>query len=61
MRVLSQLWQFINSNVVLLVLGFMLTTVVGTILTGRFQRAAWEREAHFEQQRQQAAWEREKR
>ena len=58
---LRRLWDFLNSQVGLLVLGFLLTSVLGTLLTDRFQRKAWERESHFEEQRQKAAWEREKR
>ena len=43
----NNLWVFLNSNLFLLLLGFFLTTIVGTYLNNSFQKSSWEREKRF--------------
>lgn len=61
MQPLKELWKFLNTQVGLLLLGFVLTAVVGGLLTELFHRKAWEREIAFEVKRQNLEWERDKR
>lgn len=57
---MNNIWKILNSNFSILVLGFLLTGVVGAWLTDRFQDASWQRQAEFEAQRRAYEWEREK-
>ncbi len=57
---MNKLWKILNSNVAILVLGFLLTGVLGAWLTDRFQEASWRRQAELEAQRRAYEWEREK-
>ena len=34
---MRRFWDFLNSKLILLLLGFLLTTIVGSYLTGKFQ------------------------
>lgn len=52
------LWDFLNSKVGLLFLGFLLTTIVGTIFVNWIDQKTWERQIAIEQQRQDFEWER---
>jgi hypothetical protein len=45
--VLSGLWDFANSKVGLVLIGFLLTTVLGSLLAKRIERAAWEHKTRF--------------
>lgn len=58
MRIIKTIWKFINSQLGLLVLGFILTTILGTYFTERIQRKSKERQIEFEIQRQNFEWER---
>ena len=55
---MNRLWKFLNSGFGLLILGFALTTVIGTSLTEWYNSKAWERQINFEVQRQNFEWER---
>jgi hypothetical protein len=44
---MSAIWTFLNKPLVLLLLGFGLTTVVGGMLTTRFQERSWERQTQL--------------
>lgn len=61
MRSLKSFWKFLNTQVGLLLLGFALTTIIGSYFADWFQRKNWERQAAFEAQRQGFEWERSKR
>jgi hypothetical protein len=41
-------WRFINSNFGLLIAGFVLTTILGGLLSWWFQHLSWERETRLE-------------
>lgn len=56
----KDIWKALNSKFVILILGFILTTIVGGILTERYNRLAWDRQTAFEIQRQNFEWERER-
>ena len=58
---LKSIWKFLNSQFGLLLLGFALTTVIGSFFADWFQRKNWERQATFEAMRQDFEWERSKR
>lgn len=45
---LSKIWNFLNSQLVLLLVGFVLTGVVGHYLTTTYQDASWERDKKYE-------------
>lgn len=45
---LERLWRIMNTNFVLLLTGFFLTTVLGVYLNSLFQRSTWEREKRFQ-------------
>ena len=61
MRMLKSFWKFLNTQVGLLLLGFALTTIIGSYFADWFQRKNWERQTAFEAQRQDFEWERSKR
>jgi hypothetical protein len=42
------LWDFLNSHFGLLVIGFIFTTVVGSLLSVVFQRASWKRQTRVD-------------
>lgn len=44
----KKIWALLNSKFVLLVLGFIFTTLVGSYLNNQYQKATWEREKNFE-------------
>lgn len=49
MKIFKKIWKLLNeSKFVLIVVGFLLTSVVGSFLTHRFQTTSWEREKRFE-------------
>lgn len=52
------IWAFLNSKLGLLLIGFSLTTVIGTLLTDWVQRRAWQHQTQLEQQRQDFEWKR---
>ena len=52
--------KFLNSPFIVVVLGFFLTTLVGSYLTTKFQEESWSRQKRFEMTRQDYEWEREK-
>jgi len=56
----SKTWAFLNSNIFLLIFGFVLTTILGTFLSDRLQTKAWERQSSMEKERQDYEWKREK-
>lgn len=56
----SKVWSALNSNLAILIMGFLLTGVVGAWLSDRFQEASWRRQAEFEAERRAFEWEREK-
>ena len=58
MRIIKAIWKFINSQLGLLLLGFVLTTILGAYFTERIQRKARERQVEFEIRRQNFEWER---
>jgi hypothetical protein len=58
MKFFSSLWQFLNSGFGMLILGFALTTVLGTFLANWFNTKAWERQIAFEIKRQEFEWKR---
>ncbi len=41
------MWTILNSPIFLLLLGFLFTTVAGTIITARYQRATYKQETRF--------------
>ncbi len=43
-----RLWQFLNSNLGLLIVGFVFTSILGGSLSWWFQHLSWERETRFE-------------
>ncbi len=45
---LRPIWEFINSNFGMLVLGTIITTILGSWLNHKFQKDSWEREANFQ-------------
>ena len=47
-KTVSNIWSILNSNFVLLIIGFILTSVAGTYLNNLYQQATWEREKRFE-------------
>ncbi|MDJ0863146.1 MAG: hypothetical protein QNJ87_07505 [Gammaproteobacteria bacterium] len=51
-------WRLLNSNVGLLVLGFTLTTIAGSLFVDWVDRKTWERQIAVEQKRQDLEWER---
>ncbi|PPK89086.1 hypothetical protein CLV84_0001 [Neolewinella xylanilytica] len=53
-------WQFINSSFFLLLLGFGLSSVVGTYIADRLQQRSWERQSQLEEERRDYEWSREK-
>ena len=57
---MNNLWKFLNSNFFLLILGFGLTTVIGTYITDRVQYRSWLQQEELEKQRQDADWKRDK-
>jgi hypothetical protein len=44
---LNAVWKFVNAPLGLLLLGFTFTTVLGGVLTTRFQQMTWERQARL--------------
>lgn len=42
------MWQFLNSDLGLLLVGFVLTGLIGALLSASFQKAAWRRETRLE-------------
>lgn len=58
MRIIKAIGKFINSQIGLLFLGFILTTILGTYFTERIQHKAWERQNEFEIRWQNFEWER---
>lgn len=60
MPLLKHLWNFFNSNVGLLLLGFVLTTVIGGFFVDWIQQRTWERQVALEQKRNDYEWERNK-
>ena len=40
--------NILNSKIILLVVGFILTGIVGSFLNHQFQKEVWERQAHYE-------------
>lgn len=56
----NKFWGFLNSNFFLLILGFVLSTILGTFLSDRLQTRAWERQKKVEKERQDYEWKREK-
>jgi hypothetical protein len=44
----NKIWKFLNSNLFLLILGFVLTSVLGTFLSDRLQERSWQKEKKFE-------------
>lgn len=57
---MNKLWNFLNSQVGLLILGFLLTSILGTIITDRIQENNKEKDLLIERERQAASWERDK-
>lgn len=47
MQELEQIWNILNSPLFLLLFGFLFTTVAGTIITARYQRATHRQETRF--------------
>ncbi len=56
----NKLWEFLNSKFFLLILGFALSTILGTFLSDRLQMRSWERQTKLEKERQDFEWKREK-
>jgi hypothetical protein len=54
----SRLWAFLNSGVGLLLLGFGITTIVGSLFADWIQRRTWEQQIALEQARQDYEWQR---
>lgn len=54
------MWKLVNSNFSILVLGFVLTTVVGTYLSDQFQRDSLRYQIRLEENKQKLQWTREK-
>jgi hypothetical protein len=52
--------KFLNSQIGLLVLGFLFTSVIGTILSEQIQRQSYERQIKLEDDRQNTTWRRDK-
>ena len=44
----SKIWTFFNSQIFLLILGFILTGIVGHYLTSKYQEKSWERDRKYE-------------
>jgi len=44
---MKDIWKKINAQVVLLLLGFILTAIVGNMINTTFQKSSWEREKKF--------------
>jgi hypothetical protein len=42
------IWEFINSNFFLLLLGFLFTTFAGAFLSNKLQKASWERQMRLD-------------
>ncbi len=57
----NAIWIFLNSHLGLLLLGFLLTTLAGGIISYWFNIKAWERQITFETQRNNYEWERSRR
>src|SRR5689334_22336529 len=57
---MNKFWTFLNSQVGLLILGFLLTSILGTIITERIQKNNKENDLLLEKERQIASWERDK-
>lgn len=57
---MNSFWKFLNSNFFLLILGFCLTTVLGTYISDRIQHQSWKKEMQLEKKRQYAKWKRNK-
>ena len=47
MQTFEQIWNILNSSLFLLLFGFLFTTVAGTIITARYQRATHKQETRF--------------
>ena len=54
----NTLWEFLNSKVGLLVLGFTLSTIIGGIFVNWIGQKTWEQQIAVEQKRQDFEWER---
>ena len=52
------LWEFLNSKVGLLVLGFTLSTIIGGVFVNWIGQKTWEQQIAVEQKRQDFEWER---
>lgn len=52
--------KFLNSQIGLLVLGFLFTSVIGTVLSEKIQGQSFERQMQLEGERQNQAWRRDK-
>lgn len=57
---MSKISNFLNSQIGLLLVGFGLTTLLGTFFTDRIQEKSKEKEFALEKERQEASWQREK-
>jgi hypothetical protein len=57
---MKKIWTVLNSQVIMLFLGFILTSIVGTMITERIQKNNREKEIFIEREKQQSAWERDK-
>src|ERR1044072_5574104 len=42
------IWDFLNSNFFLLLLGFLFTTIAGAALSNKLQKASWERQTRLD-------------
>jgi len=57
---MNKFWTFLNSQVGILVLGFVLTSLLGTFIAERIQKNNKEKDLLIERERQAASWERDK-
>jgi len=57
---MSKFWTFLNSQVGVLILGFLLTSLLGTFIAERIQKNNKEKDLLIERERQAASWERDK-
>jgi len=56
----NRLWSFVNSGLFILIAGFILTGIFGTILSERIQENSWRKRFELEKTRQEFEWKREK-
>ena len=57
---IKAIWTFSNSKLGLLIIGFALTSILGTLFTGWIQQRAWNHQTQLEQKRQDFEWKRSK-